>query len=158
MLSRADALKRHVDHYCKRKPSTTISVQQVEPGTKRTAEQTFGLSETKRRLVHYESSSDEEVSLVSEPKRAAVFESEEEEDFFQSPCWAEYHGMSEEQFITATQQTGGNLLGPLFEFEFSPISDQQWLKTVEKTVYHKHLHQRREPEDTDDIGVAIVNA
>ena len=69
-LSRPDALKRHVDRYCKQRPSTTpaISVQQVEPGTKRAAEHTFGLSEDaklheiqKRRLVDYESSSNEEV-------------------------------------------------------------------------------------------------
>ena len=177
MLSRADALKRHVDRYCKRKPSTTVSAPPVKPGTKRTAAQTFGLSEDaelheKRRLVDYESSSDEEVSLVSEPKRVAVFESEEE-DFFQSEgegdalCnealdrvvpWAEYPGMSQDDFITATQQTGGNPLGPLFEFDFSPVVDQQWFQTVKKTVYHTKLRQRREPEDSDDIGVAIVNA
>ena len=69
--------------------------------------------------------------------------------------WALYQGMPEEQFSAATQQMGGN---PLFEFDFAPISRRQWLKKVEKTVYSTRLRQRRAPEDTDDVGVAIVNA
>ena len=69
--------------------------------------------------------------------------------------WAQYQGMPEEQFGAATQQMGGN---PLFEFEFLPVSEQQWLKRVQKTIYHTRLRQRRAPLDTDDIGVGIVKA
>ena len=69
--------------------------------------------------------------------------------------WAQYQGMSEEQFGGAAQQMEGN---PLFEFEFLPISEQQWLKRVQKTVFHTKLRQRRAPKDTDDMGVAIVSA
>ena len=69
--------------------------------------------------------------------------------------WDRYQGMSDEQFSTATQQMGGN---PLFNFEFLPISEQRWLKRVQKTLYHTRLRQRRPPEDTDDVGVAIVRA
>ena len=69
--------------------------------------------------------------------------------------WAQYQGMPEEQFGAATQQMGGN---PLFQFDFNPISEQQWLRRVQKTVYHTQLRQRRDPEDTDDMGVAIVKA
>ena len=69
--------------------------------------------------------------------------------------WAQYQGVEEEPFSAATQQMGGN---PLFQFEFLPVSEQQWLKRVQKTVYHTQLRQRRAPLDTDDMGVAIVNA
>ena len=69
--------------------------------------------------------------------------------------WAQYRGIEEEAFSAATQQMGGN---PLFDFEFSPVSEKQWLKRVQKTVYHTRLRQRRAPEETDDIGVGIVNA
>ena len=69
--------------------------------------------------------------------------------------WAEYQGMSTEQFGGATQRMEGN---PLFEFQFSPISSQQWLRRVQKSVYHARLHQRRALEDRDDIGVALVTA
>ena len=69
--------------------------------------------------------------------------------------WAEYQGVGEEQFSTATQQMGGN---PLFQFDFLPVSSKQWMKRVEKTVYRTKLRQRRLPLKTDDVGVAIVNA
>ena len=69
--------------------------------------------------------------------------------------WTTYQGMGVEQFSVATQQMGGN---PLFQFEFSPISEQQWMRRVQKTIYHTRLRQRRPPRDTDDVGVAIVNA
>ena len=69
--------------------------------------------------------------------------------------WAQYQGMSEEQFGGAAQQMEGN---PLFEFQFSPISEQQWLKRVQKTVFHTQLRQLRDPKDTDDMGVGIVRA
>ena len=135
---------------------------------KRTAEQAFGLSETKRSLVDYGSSSEEEASergaeSEEEPPRAAEEEDEPEgepeafnlEALKQTLPWARYSGMGEEEFSTATQQMGGN---PLFNFEFSPVSKREWLKRVQKTVYQSHLHQNREPEDSDDVGVAIVNA
>ena len=144
---------------------------------KRTAAQALDLHSEevpKRPLVDYESSEEEEeeASLTSEPQPAAVFESNEEVSLEDEPeeeafCleaikqalpWAEYQGMGEEQFAAATQQTGGNPLGPLFHFEFSPVSDQQWLKRVQKNVYHTRLRQRRLPKDSDDVGVAIVNA
>ena len=69
--------------------------------------------------------------------------------------WTQYQGIGEEQFNEARQQMGGN---PLFEFDFLPVSEQQWLRRVQKTIYHTRLRQRRAPEDTDDMGVAIVNA
>ena len=69
--------------------------------------------------------------------------------------WARYQGMPEEQFGAAREQIGGN---PLFQFDFNPISEQQWLRRVQKTVFHTQLRQRRAPLDTDDIGVAIVRA
>ena len=69
--------------------------------------------------------------------------------------WAEYLGMPAEQFGGATQRIEGN---PLFEFTFTPVSEQRWLKRVQKTVYHAQLQQIRDPEDSDDMGVAIVSA
>ena len=72
--------------------------------------------------------------------------------------WDKYQGMGEDQFNAATQQTGGNALGPLFKFEFPPISEEQWMKRVSKSIYHTKLKQRRLPLDMDDIGVGIVNA
>ena len=69
--------------------------------------------------------------------------------------WAQYEGMPEEQFGGAAQRIEGN---PLFEFDFNPISEQQWLRRLQKTVYHAQLRQRRDPEDTDDMGMAIVSA
>ena len=69
--------------------------------------------------------------------------------------WAQYQGMPEEQFGGATQRMEGN---PLFEFDFLPVSEQQWLRRVQKTVFHTQLRQRRAPKDTDDMGVAIVRA
>ena len=69
--------------------------------------------------------------------------------------WAEYQGISAAQFGGAMQRMEGN---PLFEFNFQPISEQQWLRTVRKTVYHAKLRQRRDLEDSDDMGVALVSA
>ena len=69
--------------------------------------------------------------------------------------WAEYQGIPAEQFGGAMQRMEGN---PLFEFTFTPISEQQWLRTLQKTVYHAQLRQLRDPLDTDDMGVAIVKA
>ena len=69
--------------------------------------------------------------------------------------WAQYQGVGEEAFSTARQQIGGN---PLFEFNFMPVSRKQWMKRVEKTIYSTRLKQRRELKESDDMGVAIVNA
>ena len=69
--------------------------------------------------------------------------------------WAEYQGMPAEQFGGATQRIEGN---PLFEFAFTPVNEQQWMRRVRKTVYHAKLHQLRDPEDSDDMGVAIIKA
>ena len=69
--------------------------------------------------------------------------------------WAQYMGISQEQYSTAQEQTGGN---PLFEFEFSPISEQHWLRRVQKSVYNAKLKQRRDLQETDDMGVALVSA
>ena len=69
--------------------------------------------------------------------------------------WPQYQGMDEEQFGTALEQIGGN---PLFDFEFSPVSSQQWMRRVQKSIYSTRLRQRRALEETDDIGVAIVSA
>ena len=69
--------------------------------------------------------------------------------------WTQYEGMPEEQFGGAMHRMEGN---PLFEFDFNPISEQQWLRRLQKTVYHAQLRQRREPVEGDDMGVAIVTA
>ena len=69
--------------------------------------------------------------------------------------WADYQGMSAEAFGAAREQTGGN---PLFTFEFAPVSDRHWMKKVQKTIYSTKLRQRRDPQETDDLGVAIVSA
>ena len=69
--------------------------------------------------------------------------------------WAEYQGIPAEQFGGAMQRMEGN---PLFEFTFTPISEQQWMRRVQKTVFHAQLHQLRDPLDTDDMGVAIIKA
>ena len=69
--------------------------------------------------------------------------------------WAEYQGISAAQFGGALQRMEGN---PLFEFHFSPISNQQWLRRVEKSIYNARLKQRRELQETDDMGVALVSA
>ena len=36
----------------------------------------------------------------------------------------------------------------------NPISEQQWLRRVQKTLYHTKLRQLRDPQDSDDMGVA----
>ena len=69
--------------------------------------------------------------------------------------WAQYQGITAEQFGGAIQQMEGN---PLFEFNFHPISEQQWLRKVQKTIYNARLNQRRELQETDDMGVALVSA
>ena len=69
--------------------------------------------------------------------------------------WAQYQGVESEAFEAARQQIGGN---PLFEFQFSPLSEQQWLRRVEKTIYNAKLKQRRNLKETDDMGVALVSA
>ena len=69
--------------------------------------------------------------------------------------WAQYQGMGSEAFNEARQQIGGN---PLFEFQFSPISEQQWLRRVQKSIYNIRLKQRRELQESDDMGVALVTA
>ena len=92
--------------------------------------------------------------------------SEEEEEPRETPAlsldtlrnalpWAEYLGMPAEQFGGAAQRLEGN---PLFEFAFTPLSSQQWMRRVRKTVFHAQLQQLRDPEDTDDMGVAIIKA
>ena len=69
--------------------------------------------------------------------------------------WAQYQGMSTEQFGGAIQQMEGN---PLFEFQFLPVSRNDWMRRVQKTIYNAKLRQRRDLEDRDDMGVALVTA
>ena len=103
---------------------------------------------------------------TEEPPRVEEGAEEEEEDGVATEAfgldalkdtlpWAHYQGVPEEEFAEATQQMGGN---PLFQFDFSPISERQWMKRVEKTVYRTRLKQMRLPKKSDDVGVAIVNA
>ena len=137
MLSRSDALKRHVDRYCKQRPSTTpaISVQQVEPGTKRAAEHTFGLSEDAklheiqtRRLVDYESSSNEEVD------RALAGS------------------------LDQVEQLGG-ALEPLFRFQLERIGQRRrWRQIVDHMQFHATLHQLRPSGPRDNIGLSLMEA
>ena len=69
--------------------------------------------------------------------------------------WAQYQGISQEHYASAVEQIGGN---PLFEFEFSPISRNDWMRRVQKTIYNAKLKQRRNLQETDDMGVALVTA
>ena len=138
-FGRADDLKRHVDRYCKQRPTTThaISVQQVEPGTKRTAEHSFDPTEDaklheipKRRLVDYESSSDEE----EEVDRAL----------------AGSQGRME--------QLGGTL-EPLFHFELERIGQRrQWHQSVDIQQFHVTLHQLRPSGPLDNISQSLAEA
>ena len=124
--------------YCKQRPPTTqaISVQQVEPDTKRTAEHSFDPTEDaklheipKRRLVDYESSSDEE-----EVDRAL----------------AGSQGRME--------QLGGTL-DPLFHFQLERIGQRrQWHQIVDRMQFHATLHQLRPPGPRDNIGLSLVEA
>ena len=125
-----------MDRYCKRKPSTTpaISAQQVEPGTKRAAEQTFGLSEEaneiqKRRLVDYESSSDEE-----EVDRALAGS------------------------LDRVEQLGG-ALGLLFRFQLERICQRRrWRQIIDHMQFHATLHQLRTSGPRDNIGLSLMEA
>ena len=72
--------------------------------------------------------------------------------------WDRYQGIPEERFAAARHQMGGNPLGPLFEFNFLPVSRKQWMRRVEKTIYTTKLKQRRDPSNNEDVGVGIVNA
>ena len=69
--------------------------------------------------------------------------------------WAQYQGVDKEHYASALEQIGGN---PLFEFEFSPVSSQQWMRRVQKSIYNTRLKQRRELQETDDMGEALVSA
>ena len=104
-------------------------------------------------------SSDEWHTAEEEPWEDEVPEEQREvlslDSLREALPWAEYQGMPTEQFGGAMQRMEGN---PLFEFTFTPISEQQWLRTLQKTVYHAQLRQLRDPLDTDDMGVAIVKA
>jgi len=167
-------------------PEAKVSLKLEEPrrGTRRSAVSAFGeddvlVEPSPKKLLEEDMIipppmfQNDVIEPASLKRRLVDYESSDEEDYFQSqgdgdkmcidvlaafeepPCWAQYPGMPEEQFRAATQQMGGN---PLFEFEVTPVTDRQWLTTASKTVYHTNLRQRRQPEDTDDIGVAIVNA
>jgi len=72
--------------------------------------------------------------------------------------WRDYQGMSPEAYKTAVDQMGGKL--PLFEFEITdiPTKNKNAFKRLTKNIYHAELHQRRVPEEQDDIGVALAMA
>ena len=72
--------------------------------------------------------------------------------------WDRYQGIPEERFAAAREQTGGSVSGPLFEFNFMPVSRKQWMRRVEKTIYTTKLRQRRDPSNNEDVGVGIVSA
>ena len=108
-----------------------------------------------QRLPHVDALMIEEEGEETVPEASAQSEVLSLDTLKKALPWDQYQGISEEQFSAARQQMGGN---PLFEFDFLPVSDQQWLRRVQKTVYHTRLRQRRAPEDTDDMGVAIVKA
>ena len=137
-FGRADDLKRHVARYCKQRPTTThaISVQQVEPGTKRAAEHTFDPSEDaklheipKRRLVDYESSSDEE-----EVDRALAGS------------------------LGRMEQLGG-ALEPLFRFQLERIGQRRRCREiVDRMQFHATLHQLRPSGPRDNIGLSLMEA
>ena len=149
----------------------TMSEQPVHPfGPWRGVDQSSDEEDTSRDSE--EESEDEELSAESSDESWHTAEEEElwepEKERNEVPAeelsldtlrealpWAQYQGMPEEQFGGATQRMEGN---PLFEFDFLPVSEQQWLRRVQKTIYHTQLRQRRAPEDTDDMGVAIVTA
>ena len=120
-------------------------------------EQTVYINEEEpvQRLPHVDALMIEEEGEETVPETSAQSEVLSLDTLKKALPWAQYQGIPEDQFSAAAQQIGGN---PLFDFEFSPVSEQQWLKRVQKTVYHTRLRQRRPPEDSDDMGVAIVKA
>ena len=147
----------------------TMSEQPVHPfGPWRGVDQSSDEEDTSRDSE--EESEDEELSAESsdeswhtaeqeelwEPEKELVPAEELSLDTLREALpWAQYQGIPEEQFGGAAQRMEGN---PLFEFDFLPVSEQQWLKRVQKTIYHTQLRQRREPVVGDDMGVAIVTA
>ena len=111
-----------------------------------------------------ETSEDEDSNFDSEDTKSLDSESWEDEvstealslDALREALpWTEYQGISADQFGGAAQRLEGN---PLFEFAFTPLSSEQWMRRVRKTIFHAQLNQLRDPEDSDDMGVAIVNA
>jgi len=72
--------------------------------------------------------------------------------------WKNYQGMPEEEYNAAVTQMGGKI--PLFEFEVTeiPTVNDKVFNRLTKKIYHTQLHQRREPEEQDDIGVALAKA
>ena len=135
-FGRADALKRHVDRYCKQRPTTAraISVQQV--GTERAAEHSLDPSEEaklhdipKRRLVDYESSSDEE----------------------EEAC-----GLASD--LDRMEQLEGTLT-PLFRFQLETIErHQKWHQSVDYHQFHTILHRLRSVGPRDNVTMALVDA
>ena len=185
-FTRTDDLKRHVGRYCKgtkRPAEQTLPEKPKRPLVDYRSSESEPEEEQPPQSwrVAEESSSDEETvpepaESDEEPWHAEVDEPivEEEsigeevppveedtaealslEQIKEALPWAAYQGMFEEQFSAATQQIGGN---PLFHFEFSPVSHKQWMRRVKKTVYSTRLKQKRLPKESDDVGVAIVNA
>ena len=131
---------------------TTTSVHPFGPW--RSAEESFNEESEEEEPWYTQSKESEE--LTSELEPVEVTQREEPSLNLEAlNFWDRYQGMSEEQFNAARQQIGGNLL---FEFEFSPVSQKQWMRRVSKTIYSTRLKQRREPVDSDDVGVAIVSA
>ena len=138
-FGRADDLKRHVALYCKQRSTTThaISVQQVEPGTKRATEYTFDPSEDaklheipKRRLVDYESSSDEE----------------EEVDRTLAGSLGRMEHL-------------GGALESLFRFQLERIGQRrQWRQIVDRMQFHATLRQLRSAGPRDNIGLCLMEA
>ena len=135
-FGRADDLKRHVVRYCKQRPTTThaISVQQVEPDTKRTAEHSFDPTEDaklheipKRRLVDYESSSDEEEEV--------------------------------DRALAGSRDRMEGALEPLFRFQLERIGQRQrWRQIVDRMQFHATLHQLRSTGPRDNIGLCLMEA
>ena len=187
-FGRASDLKRHVNQSCKRPKRPAVCVLPENPkralvdyeSSEEEDEPLAGPSHRWRAVVEPPSGTEsEEESEDEEPKYSESsddwhtvdeepWEPEEEASpLTEEPSplnldalrdalpWAQYQGMDEEQFGAALEQIGGN---PLFDFEFSPVSSQQWMRRVQKSIYSTRLRQRRALEETDDIGVAIVSA
>ena len=167
-FSRPDALKRHVDKYCKGpKRTAETSLPETPPEKQRLVEGETMAAQNWRAPVEntFEEESDdswhtadeveplESDSLGEHPEQGARVEPPLNLDALS--LWDQYPGIPEEQFSGTRDQIGGN---PLFEFKFLPVSQKEWMKRVHKSVFSTKLQQLRAPNDTDDLGVGIVSA
>ena len=135
-FGRADALKRHVSRYCTQRPTTTPAISPQGVSTERTPGRSLDPSEEseshaipKRRLVDYESSSDEE---------------------------DEVRGLASDLCLRDRME---GTLTPLFRLQLEQLDQrQQWRQIVDGMQFHATLHQLRPVGPRDNDTMALVDA